>query len=192
MKTIIRKTVLVALMLGTFSSYATGTTLLENKATEAKVELVNVKKGQRLYIKNSEGDILYQEKIQRNGTFVKNFDFSSLKDGNYTLEINKDFEIEVSPFSVQSGKAIFNKKEEKTIFKPVVRTNDNKVMVSKFDFEAAPLQVTIYYEGDVIFKETVTGGNVLQRVYKLRKEIKGDYKVVMKANDRSYTNEFSL
>ena len=192
MKTLIRKSVLVALMLGALASYATETTLVDKKETEAKVELLNVKKGQRLYIKNSEGDILYQEKIQQNGTFVKNFDFSALEDGNYILEVNKDFEIEVSPFSVNSGKATFNKKEEKTIFKPVVRTNNNKVMVSKYDFEAAPLHVTIYYEGEVIFKETVKGGNVLQRVYKLRKEIKGNYMVVMKANDRTYTNEFSL
>ena len=192
MKTIIRKTVLVALMLGTLTSYATGTTLVDKKGTEAKVELVNVKKGQRLYIIDSEGEILYQERIKKDGTFIKNFDFTSLKDGLYTLELNKDFQIDITPFSVKSGRAIFKNKEVKTIFKPVVRTTNNKVLVSKFDFEATPLQVTIYYEGDVIFKETVKGGNVLQRVYKLRKDIKGDYRVVMKANDRTYSNEFSL
>lgn len=191
MKKIIQ-TVLVALMLGTSSSYATETTIVDKKGTEAKVELVNVKKGQHLYIIDSEGEILYQEKIKRNGTFIKNFDFTSLKDGMYTLEVNKDFQIDVTPFAVKSGKAIFKKKEGKTIFKPVVRTNKNKVLVSKFDFDAAPLHVTIYYDGDVIFKETVRGGNVLQRVYKLRKDIKGDYRVVMKANDRTYSNEFSL
>lgn len=191
-KTIIRTTVLVALMFGTLTSYATGTTLVEKTRIEAKVELVNVKKGQHLYIIDSKGEILYHEKIQRNGTFTKNFDFTALKDGEYTIEVNKDFQIDVTPFSVKSGKAIFNKKEEKVIFKPVVRTDNHKVLVSKFDFEAAPIHVTIYYEGDVIFEETVRGGNVLHRVYKLRKEIKGDYRVVMKANDRTYSNEFSL
>ena len=96
------------------------------------------------------------------------------------------------PFTVVAGKTTFYNKEEKTIFKPVVRTSENKLLVSKLEFEAEPLQVTIYYEGRVIFKDTVKGGNVLQRVYKLRKDIKGDYKVIMKANDRIFTNEFSL
>ena len=192
MKTIIRKTVLVALMFGTLSSYATGTTLVDMMETEAKVELASVKKGQHLYIKNSEGKVLYKKAVETNSTIENAFDYTSLNNGYYTLEVNKDFEIEVIPFTVVAGKTTFYNKEEKTIFKPVVRTNENKLLVSKLEFEAEPLQVTIYYEGRVIFKDTVKGGNVLQRVYKLRKDIKGDYKVIMKANDRIFTNEFSL
>jgi len=108
------------------------------------------------------------------------------------LEVNKDFQIEVIPFTVVAGKPTFYKKEETTIFKPVVRTENNTVLVSKLEFNAEPLKVTIFYEGEVIYKETVKGENVLQRVYKLKKDVKGSYKVVMKANDRTYTNEFSL
>ena len=192
MKTIIRKTVLVALMFGTLTSYATGTTLVEKTETEVKVALTNIKKGQQLYIKNSEGKVLFKKTVQKENTIEQAFDYASLQNGYYTLEVNKDFQIEVIPFTVVSGKTTFYSQAEKTIYKPVVRTDDNSLMVSKIDFEAAPLHVTIYYEGEVIFKDTVRGGNVLQRVYKLRKDIKGDYKVVMKANDRIYSNEFSL
>ena len=192
MKTIIRKSVFVALMLGTLSSYATGTTLVDEKGTEIKVALTDVKKGQRLYKKNSEGKVLHEKTVERNGTFEKAFDFTSLKNGYYTLEVNKDFQIEVIPFTVVAKKATFYNQEEKTIFKPVVRTSDNRVMVSKLDFEKAQLHVTIYFEGDIIFKEKVEGGNVLKRVYKLKKDIKGDYKVITKTNDRTYINEFSL
>ena len=192
MKTIIRKSLLVALMLGTLSSYATGTTLVDEKGTGKEVEIRTVKKGQILYIKNSEGKVLHEKTIEINGTFEKAFDFSSLRNGYYTLEVNKDFQIEVIPFTVIAKKATFYTQEEKTIFKPVIRTRDNRVMVSKLAFEEAQMHVTIYFEGDIIFKEKVEGENVLKRVYQLRKDIKGDYKVVMKANDRTYINEFSL
>ena len=192
MKMTIRKIVLVALMLGTLNSYATGTTMVETMGTEAKVEFLTVKKGQQLYIKNSEGKVLQEKTLEADSSIENAFDFASFKNGYYTLEVNKDFQIEVIPFTVVAGNPTFYQKEEKTIFKPVVRTESNNVLVSKLEFDQAPLQVTIYYEGEVIFKDTVKGGNVLRRVYKLRKEIKGDYKVVMKTNDRTYTNEFSL
>jgi len=192
MKTTIRKSVLVALMLGTFTSYATGTTLVEKNGTEIKVAFNNVKKGQRWYIKNSEGKILHQEELKRDGSFAQEFNFASLQNGYYTLEVNKDFQIDVTPFTVISGEATFHKTAERIIFKPVIRTEKNKVLISKLDFDASPLKVTIYFEGEIIFKDTVKGGDLLRRVYQLRKDIKGSYKVVMKANDRVYTNEFSL
>tara|TARA_R110002073_G_scaffold108336_9_gene243651 strand:+ start:81763 stop:82341 length:579 start_codon:yes stop_codon:yes gene_type:complete len=192
MKTIIRKSVFVALMLGTFSSYATGTTLVSKVKTEGKVELINVKKGQRWSIKNSEGKTLYQEEIKSSGSYTQEYAFTSLKNGYYTMEVNKDFQIQITPFTIVSGKVTFYKKEEKVIFKPVLRTQEHTVMISKLDFEASPLKIIIYYEGDVIFKDTLEGEDILNRVYKLKKDIKGSYKVVMKANDRTYINEFSL
>ena len=68
MKKIIQKTVLVALMFGTLTSYATGTTLVEKMETEVKVALTNIKKGQQLSIKNSEGKVLFQKTVQKNNT----------------------------------------------------------------------------------------------------------------------------
>ncbi len=191
MTKMIRTSVLVALMLGTLTSYA-GTTLVEKNGTEARVAFTKMKKGQRYYIKNSEGKVLHESIAQESNTYDKVFEFNSLENGYYSLEINDDFQIDVIPFTVVGGNTTFYNKEEKVIYKPVVRTENNNLLVSKIEFDATPLHVTIYYEGKVIFRDTVKGGNVLQRVYKLRQDIKGDYKVVMKANDRKYTNEFSL
>lgn len=192
MKTSIRKSVLVALMLGTFSSYATGTTLKENHDNDEKVAAINVKKGERLSIKNSKGKVVFQKQMENNTNFSKEFDFTSLKNGYYTLERNKDFLIEITPFTIVSGDITFHEKAEKTIFKPVVRTKNYSILLSKIDFDNTPLQVIIYFENEVILKDVVKGEQLLSRVYTLRKDIKGDYKVVMKANDRTYTNEFSL
>ncbi len=191
MTKMIRTTVLVALMLGTLSSYAE-TTLVEKMGTEAEVAFTKIKKGQRFYIKDSEGKVLLERTLQQSNTMDKLYDFNSLKNGYYTLEINDDFQIDVIPFTVVGGNTTFYNKEEKIIYKPVVRTENNNLLVSKIEFDASPLQITIYYEGKVILRDTVKGGTILKRVYKLKEENKGDYKVVMKANDRIYKNEFSL
>ena len=191
MKMTIRKIVFVALLLGTLNSYATGTTLVEN-GNHVKVAFITVKKGQNVSIKNSKGKVLQKKTIETENSVDKAFDFNTLDNGYYTLEVNKDFQIEVIPFTVVSGNDPFYKKEEKTIFKPVVRTEANSLLISKLEFDAVPLRVSIFYQGEEIFSETVQGGSLLQRAYKLEEKNKGYYKVVLKANDRTYSNEFSF
>jgi hypothetical protein len=165
---------------------------VEKTKAEGNTAFTTIKKGQQLSIKDSKGNVLFEKTVEKSNTIEQAFDYATLQNGYYTLEVNKDFQIEVIPFTVVSGKTTFYSHAEKTIYKPVVRTENNSLLVSKIDFTAAPLHVTIYYEGEVIFKDIVRGGHILHRVYKLRKDSKGDYKVVMKANDRTYSNEFSL
>ena len=191
MKMTIRKIVFVAFLLGILNSYATETTLAANGNTST-VEFFTVKKGQNVSIKNSKGKVIQKKTMETDNSVDNTFDFNMLENGYYTLEVNKDFQIEVIPFTVVSGNATFYKKEEKTIFKPVVRTEANSLLISKLEFDAVPLEVRIFYEGDEIFSETVKGESLIQRAYKLEKQNKGYYKVVLKTNDRTYSNEFSL
>lgn len=191
MKTTIRKSLVVALLFGTLSSYALENDNVFNRNIN-NLEIKNVKKGQRLFIKNANGAIIYKEEVTSNGNFKTAFDFSSLKNGYYTLEVSKDFQIEITPFTIVLGEVTFHKKAETTVFKPVVRTEDNKVLVSRIDFKNNPLEISIFFEGKRIYNDTVKGKVILERVYQLRKDISGKYKVVVKANDRTYINEFSL
>ncbi|MDP5105835.1 MAG: hypothetical protein NWQ31_06665 [Polaribacter sp.] len=66
------------------------------------------------------------------------------------------------------------------------------VLISKIDFDKKPLKVAIFFNGSVIFSETVKGEIILQRAYRLDKNIKGDYKVVVYCDDDNYTNEFTF
>ena len=190
MKATIRKSVFVALMLGTLTAYATG--VVERNRMEGEITLNNVKKGQHWFIKNSAGKIIHEEEIKSNGSFNQDFDFTSLKNGLYTLEVNKSFQIDVTPFTIISDEVIFHKKAEKVIFKPVIRTEENKILITKLHFEATDLKIVIYYGDEIIYKDTVVGNNLLKRVYALQKDKKGGYKVILKANDREYVKEFSL
>lgn len=190
MKAIARRILVIALVLGTLSSYAAK--LVETNNKEERIVLNNVKKGQQLFIKNGRGEVLYEELITKNGSFSKKFDFSSLENGYYTLELDKDFHIQVTPFTIVLDKVIFYEKAATTIFKPVIRNTENKVMISKFSFEETSIKVTIYYKNEVIVKETVKGIDTLKRVYSLEKNKRGAYTVVINSNNRTYINEFTL
>tara|TARA_R110002049_G_scaffold73774_2_gene190498 strand:+ start:802 stop:1380 length:579 start_codon:yes stop_codon:yes gene_type:complete len=192
MKTTIKNYLLVVvLMLGTLVNYANNNSIDIIEGKKVRLEFELVKKGHTLSIKNENGTILYSQVIKESGNYSRMFDLSELKRGNYTTELEKDFEIIIKSFSVLDGKISFN--GEKTIFKPVIRIENNKVLFSKIVFDKEPLKVEIYYENEIILLETITESEtVLNRIYIVSKEKKGDYKVVINSNKRSYSQDFSL
>ena len=95
MKTIQTKVLIVVFMLGSFVNYANND-LDFNKiinAKKVKVAFKNVKKGHQLTLKNEKGVKLHSETVSITGLLTKVFDLSSLKNGIYTIELNKDYEI---------------------------------------------------------------------------------------------------
>ena len=193
MKTIFKKYLVVTfMMLVTSINYAnenTAVKIVDGK--KVRIEFETVKKGHTLSIKDKNGTVIYSQEIENSGTYSKVLDLSKLEKGNYTTELEKDFEIIIKPFTVLDGQVSFD--EEKTIFKPVIRAENNLVLISKLAFDNQPLKIAIYYNDEVIFSETVKDEkNLLKRVYKLSKEEKGDYKVVINSNNRSYIKDFNI
>ncbi|QNM85394.1 hypothetical protein H9W90_14585 [Polaribacter pectinis] len=194
MKTTIKNYIVVALMLGTLLGYAneSNTSFKSIDGKRVKVEFNAVKKGNTLTIKQRNGVILYSSEIKNAGTFSKIFDLSALTSGNYIAELEKDFEIIKKSFKVENGTVIFTSDDE-TEFKPVIRTQNELVLISKISFSHKPVEVTIYYKDDVIYSETIVDTKeILNRVYKVSNEQKGTYRVVVNTNKKSYTQDFKI
>lgn len=193
MKSTIKKYLVVVMMLGTLINYAN-----ENKNSlntidgrRVKVEFKTVKKGHTLSIKDESGIVMYSQEIIKPGNYSQIFDLSKLQKGNYTTELEKDFEITIKSFSVLDGQVLF--KDEKTIFKPVVRIKDNLILISKMNFEKEPLKVVLYYNDEIILSENTTdSSDIINRVYRLSKNIKGNYKVIVKTDNRTYKKDFNF
>lgn len=193
MKTIKRIVLVVVLMLGTFTNYANNTELNSVlNAKKVKVVFKGAKRGHQLKIKDDSGIILHLEDVNQEGSLIKFFDFSKLKDGNYTLELEKDFEIIIKSINVKGKEVVFDGESKAKIFKPVIRNEKNKLMITQIAFDKKPLEVEIYYNNEIIYSETVTGDAILNRIYRLDEEMVGDYKVVLNKNNRSYTKEFNF
>ena len=194
MKTIIKTILVVTLMFGTLISYANDNTKSTNSVAvkKVKVEFKDVKKGNALTIKNEYGITIYKQVLQSSGNFTKNFDLTNLEDGLYTTELEKDFEIIIKKLEIKDGFVTFYKKEKEVIFKPVIRTEGNLILISKIEFDNQPLNVTLYYNNDIIFSDKVEGEKVLNRVYKLSETEEGAYKVVINSDDRTYIKDFTL
>jgi hypothetical protein len=83
-------------------------------------------------------------------------------------------------------------KAENVIFKPVIRHESDKLMISKIIFDKKPLDITLYFKDEIIYSETIKGGPIVNRIYKLDLKAKGDYKIVIENNGRSYKETFKL
>ena len=194
MRTTIKTILLVTLMFGTLISYANEDTKSTSKVAvkRVKVEYKAVKKGHALTIKNENGITIYKQVIQNSGTYSKTFDLTNLEDGLYITELEKDYEIVIKKIEVKDGFVTFLKEENKTIFKPVIRTEGDLVLISKIAFNKQPIKVVLYYDNNVILSEKMEGKDILNRVYKLSETKKGAYKVIVYTDNRMYVRDFTL
>jgi len=193
MKNLIKRSlvfvVLFTALLGRANDISSLRNIKDEKTT--MLTLVDVKKGNQLFIKDVFGLVLYKEAIKDSGEFVKGFDLTSLPDGEYYFELDRDLEIRIIPFHVKMKSVEFNKEMETIVHKPYITIKDNHVLVSKLSLDKQPLEVKIYYDYntgsyDLIHSETVENMMNIQRVYRLLKNEKGNYKVVINSEGRSF------
>ncbi len=200
MKKTIKNTLVVMAMLGSITGYANFTPAQpwNDEIKSTIITLENVREGQRLLIKSNNGTILYKESIKETGAYRKEFDLTSLPNGNYFFELDKDVEIQIIPFKVSSNIVTFAKEKEVKIFKPVVRTNGNKLLVSKLSLELQPMSLEIYYESpngsnyERIYSEKIENTQIIERIYSLDKDKPGTYKIVTKSDGRVYSQIFTF
>ena len=98
----------------------------------------------------------------------------------------------IKPFLIENGLVTFLPEENKTIFKPVIRTQDNLLLISKISLEDQPVKITLYYKGDVIYTETSKDTKVLNRALRLLKNKKGNYTVAISADNKNYRKNFKI
>lgn len=187
MKTFIKSILIVAVMFGTYTSYAS-----ETFSSSPIYKFVN--EGDLISVTDANGEVIYQGNIKHNGNLVKLFDFSNLINGVYNVEIDKDFEIESVNLLVKDKKVTLLTDSQEKIFKPVFRSEKNTLIISKIAFDSVEIEVELYYEDELIYTESIEEqeDNIFNRVYKLDKTNRGFYKAIVRTNDRVYVKTFRI
>lgn len=186
-----KKVILMTAMMAMVMGYASNESTIAIDDKKAVVTL-NVKQGNLLTLKNANGSIIYKEVIEHTGLLKKSFDLSKLPNGDYVIELDKDVEIKIIPFSVEETKVEFNSDEENIVYKPVTRVKENLVYVSKLALNNEKLNVKIYFEKDkwsseyeLVHEEKIEDALTLERAFKLPED--GDYKIIYNTQDRVFT-----
>lgn len=166
----------------------------EKEPNVTSLNFAKVRQGSMLFIKDQRGLTLYKEAIQSTGEYSKGFDLTSLPNGEYYFELDTDLKIVIIPFDVKSSEVNFKKEEESTILKPIVRVMDDKVLVSRTSFEAAPMEFKIYFadNSDVVLSERFEGETLIEKVYDFSESKKGEYLFVFWSNGRKYVKSVRI
>ena len=185
MKTLFKNILVLAVVLGTYTSYA-------NATLEVTPTFNNVKKGNSISVTDQAGEIIFSGYVNFNGNLNKLYNFSQLRDGIYNVEINKDFEIEISTIEVKANIVYFLNEKSVKIFKPVFRLDGDKLLISKMALDTPEMEIELYYGDDLIHTEMVKGSEILNRIYKLDQTVTGDYTVIVRSNGRVYIEKFRI
>ncbi|MFC0603330.1 hypothetical protein [Winogradskyella pulchriflava] len=186
MKTLIKSILVVAVMFGTYTGYA-------NETVEVLPTFKYINEGDSISVTDASGKVIYNGRINYNGNLLRLFDFSELNNGTYTVEINKAFEIDVINLKVENKIVTLLASSQKKIFKPVFRTEKDKLIVSKLALDTKKINVEIYFEDQLIYTETVEGTeDILNRIYKLDKNTNGNYTAIVRSNDRVFIQNFRI
>lgn len=192
-----RKGILIVAMFATVIGYANRASYnINNEPKKVSLTLKNVKKGNQLSIIDNNGIILYKEFIAQPGVYSKRFDLTTLPDGNYFFELDKDLEIKTIPFVVIASKVAFKKSKEKTIFKPLVRVKDGRILITKLSLKQDPIKIDIYYRNTdgytLINSENIKNTKIIERIYKLDSNEKGSYKIICKSEGRIFKEHINI
>ncbi|WP_117881854.1 hypothetical protein [Aureibaculum luteum] len=193
MKQVIKNSLVLVVLFTTMISYANEIVTNENDDATS-VTLNDVTEGSVLSIKDVNGIILYKETIKVSGDYSKKFDLTSLPDGNYIFELDKDFEIKSIPFNVKRNVVDLNIENKSVIFKPAMVLENNRLRIQKTILNSEKgLNIKIYFEnGDLVHSEKFNNEELINKTYDFSKSLKGKYKVLLSTEDRTFVKEINL
>jgi len=196
MKNLARKSVVAIGLMMSLSTLANdGTSIIkENEEKVTNMRFENVAQGSTLTIKDENGLVLYNEAIKQTGDYSKGFDLTSLPNGDYFFELNSEVKIVVIPFKVNSSEVVFDKESEDAIYKPMVRTKDNMVYVSRTEIEQTPLSYKIYYANnyDLVHEANFEELEEVKKAYDFSTAKKGNYVFVFESKGRKFTKNVKI
>ncbi len=142
-----------------------------------------------LSVENENGEMVYYKQTNKPLTdYQKIYDFSNLEDGNYVLNLKvNDTQLSRS-IEVASKKLVVG--DSKLTFDPYFNYDNNILKLSYLNFDKRNLNLSIYNDGNLVYKTKVGSDFAISSGYDLSKLESGEYKVVLSSLNDEYA--FSL
>ncbi|MBP2832763.1 hypothetical protein J8281_11250 [Aquimarina sp. U1-2] len=166
---------------------------VENAST-INVSLSNISKGQKLYLKNYSGEILFDVTLDAMTSYRKYFNLNTVENGIYFVETESQFDIKVTPVvKNEQGVALINKSAT-IVFKPKVLVEDRMVRVMMTKSDKTSLEVTVYdEEGVMLFSENVENEKtIFKRAYNFSEVPYGKYLIYFTLDNRRFVKEINI
>ena len=198
MKTLIKQSLIVALMTATLTSYAASVEpLVKVVGDESKVftliwSEVNLRQA-HVFIKDKNGVVLYEEDLNAEANFQRRFDLRALPKGDYILEVENQTMLKIMPFQVKRSDIQFSKGEEKLIFKPYLRARGMEVDVMLMADSGKSTKVQIHdAAGTLLHTERVPAGESIEKIFDFSNHQSGNFTFRFFRGGRTFSQNIEL
>ncbi|TPN82408.1 hypothetical protein [Aquimarina algicola] len=166
---------------------------VENAST-INVSLSNISKGQKLYLKDYSGTILFNVTLDAMPSYKKYFNLNTVDKGIYFVETETEFDVKITPVLKNSKGIALIENSTVTIFKPKVVVEDQIARVMLTRVEKSPLRISIYDDkGFILFTEKIEEGNtIFERNYNFESTPSGKYTIYFALKDRVFAKEIDI
>ncbi|MDY8135494.1 hypothetical protein [Aquimarina sp. 2201CG5-10] len=156
------------------------------------VSLSNITKGEKLYLKDYNGEILFNATLDAMPAYQKYFNLSNVPDGVYFVETETVYEIKVTPVLKNKKGISLIKNSAVTVFKPVVKSKNKLVKIMLSNPEKSSVTIQIYDKEDILLIEESSTDEVLKRVFDFSTMPSETYRILFKQKERTFIKEVSI
>lgn len=195
MKKLIAVLLVMGAMFSGYKVYANGNNNSPSvkPAKNMQVSFDNVSADSKLYVKDSNGHILYSENIQSEGNYNRGFDFSTLPSNEYFFEIDKEAFISIYPFTVVDDLVELHEERISEIVKPVLVHENNRVKLMRNLDASQSIKIEIYYEGrKLVYSETIHKDGMIGKIFDFSASASGEYLFSINYENRNHSEYLSI
>jgi len=191
MKTILKVTTVLALILNVATGMAKASELNLSAANETKSLVLTLDKASidlTVRFMDTENHILYAEKI-KNGTVTKKFNLQSLENGLYYITATDANKIVLYTVQVKDESVSILGKDETV--KPYFRKTKEKLFVNYLNLEKSEVSIKVYDEENrVVFSEIVTDEMIVEKAFNFEGAYAGNYSIIVSNAKKSFAENF--
>ena len=165
----------------------------ENKVLTLRVSS-NTSEQVKIYIKDQTGQTLYAENVENQEGILKIFNLKNLKSGNYSVELESSFNIEILPIQIKKDTIEIIETEFSTVYKPYIKLNQKGMIdfnLLNLNTENTSVLITDD-KGIVVYKESLGRETELKKRYDVSALDKGTYHMFVQKGNRSFEQAIAL
>ncbi len=187
MKKVVRSIAVVALMFAAATGWAKEPKLSLTPNTEKSLNFeMDITSEQTVVsIVDTNGEIIYTERIAIGNIYAKKFDLQNLPEGDYFLEVEDSLKEVVFGFTVDDSEIMIRERKENS--KPIFRKKDGRVFLNLLNLEKDVVKITVMdSEGRSLFQETIADEMLIEKTFNFKNAFEDSYTILVKSKDDTY------
>lgn len=143
-------------------------------------------------LKDMNGVVLIQEKINQQTEFGRMYNLEELPEGTYRLVVENEQQIIIQPITINRRFLTINRMEQKEIIKPAIKVTMDVIAINMLHFEKEAISFFIKNDqGETIYTDSFNIFGSLNKQLNISRLARGGYDLLVQTNAYTVTKHFN-